>query len=293
MIDLHCHILPGIDDGARDLSESLDMARQFVAEGVTAVACTPHILPGVYRNTGPQIISATNALQRALDDADISLRLVTGADNHVVPDIVTGLRNGHLLTLANSRYVLIEPPHHVLPPRLEELFIEVQAAGYVPVLTHPERLTWIKQHYALIQRLVRTGTWMQITAGSLTGAFGRDAKYWAERMANEGLVHILATDAHDAQRRPPDLAKGREVAEKLIGGVAAEHLVVTRPSAVLANQIPSGLPGPESASTGPTTTEAEGRPRESRTIPPFGPPGRHALDGTRRGLLGRLRRLFD
>ena len=293
MIDLHCHILPGIDDGARDRSVALDMARQFVAEGVTTVACTPHILPGVYRNTGPQIRLATDELQQALNDADIPLRLTSGADNHVVPDIVTGLQNGHLLTLANSRYVLIEPPHHVLPPRLEELFLEIQAAGYVPILTHPERLTWIGQNYALIKRLVHAGAWMQLTAGSLTGAFGRDAQYWAERMAVEGLVHILATDAHDAQRRPPNLAEGRDRAEKLIGRVAATHLVVTRPSGVLANQIPSSLPSPESTNTGPATTETEERPREPRTTSSFGPPGRHALDGTRRGLFGRLRRLFD
>ena len=144
MIDLHCHILPGIDDGAADLGVAVAMARAFVADGVTVVACTPHILPGVYHNTGPQIRQAVQDLQQALDAQGIALRLTTGADVHMVPDFVAGLRSGHLLSLANSRYVLVEPPHHVAPPRLDDLFFQLIVAGYVPILTHPERLGWIK-----------------------------------------------------------------------------------------------------------------------------------------------------
>src|SRR5690606_29532618 len=110
---------------------------------------------------------------------------------------------GRLLTLADTRYVLVEPPHHVAPPRLEDLFFALSAAGYVPILTHPERLSWINTHYDAIKRLADAGVWMQLTAGSLTGAFGRNARYWAERMLDEGRAHILATDAHDTVRRPP------------------------------------------------------------------------------------------
>src|SRR4051812_43021892 len=105
MIDLHCHILPGLDDGAPDLSMSLEMAKTFAAQGVTVVACTPHILPGLYQNSGPQIRKATAQLQQAIDEEGISLRLVSGADNHIVPDFVTGLRSGHLLPLGDTRYV--------------------------------------------------------------------------------------------------------------------------------------------------------------------------------------------
>ena len=162
MIDLHCHILPGIDDGAADLSVSLEMARAFVADGVSVVACTPHILPGLYHNSGPQIRQAVAQLQQILDKEGIPLRLVTGADNHIVPSFVAELRSGHLLSLADSRYVLVEPPHHVAPPRLEDLFFNILVAGYVPILTHPERLSWIKSHYQAIQRLV--ASWRLDTA---------------------------------------------------------------------------------------------------------------------------------
>src|SRR6185312_7016156 len=135
MIDLHCHILPGIDDGAADLSVSIAMARAQVADGVSVVACTPHILPGLYANSGPQIRSCTQHLQQILKNEGIPLQLVPGADNHIVPDFVERLRSGDLLPLADSRYVLVEPPHQVAPPRLEDLFFNILAAGYVPILT--------------------------------------------------------------------------------------------------------------------------------------------------------------
>lgn len=290
MIDLHCHILPGIDDGAADLAMSLAMARAFVAEGVTAVACTPHILPGLYMNSGPAIRAAVSALDDELRREAIPLTLLSGADNHVVPDFVAGLRSGHLLSLADTRYVLVEPPHHVIPPRLEEFFFNILVAGYIPILTHPERLTWIASHYPLMERLVRGGAWMQITAGSLSGAFGKNARYWSERMLDEGLVHILATDAHDVVRRPPNLSAGREAAAKRVGDAEAEHLVVTRPRGVVANVMPSELPAPPAFASG---TDA----RQSRTVSGHDHAGEHHDDrDAGRGMrffAGRLRRIFE
>jgi protein-tyrosine phosphatase len=253
VIDLHCHILPGIDDGASDLRTALAMAEASVADGVQVLACTPHILPGVYHNTGPQIRAAVRQLQEQLDAHEIPLRLVAGADVHIVPDFVAGLRSGHLLTLADSRYVLVEPPHHVAPPRLKDLMFQLLVADYVPILTHPERLTWINAQYADIVEMGRAGVWMQITAGAIVGDFGKMAKYWAERMLDEGLVHIIATDAHDTQRRPPALSRGRDAAAVRVGEQEAEHLVVSRPLGIVQNQLPSTLPRPLSGSPSAAT----------------------------------------
>src|SRR5262245_44737509 len=122
MIDLHCHILPGIDDGAAELSVSLEMANTFVEDGVSFVACTPHILSGLYHNSGPQIRQAVAHLQQILQNEGIPLRLVTGADNHIVPSFVADLGSGHLLSLADSRYVLVEPPQIVAPPLREHRY---------------------------------------------------------------------------------------------------------------------------------------------------------------------------
>ena len=285
MIDLHCHILPGIDDGAADLSVSLEMARAFVADGVSVVACTPHILPGLYHNSGARIREATAQLQDILQQEGIALQLATGADNYIVPDFLAQLRSGHLLSLANSRYVLVEPPHHVAPPRLEEFFFGLLVAEYVPILTHPERLTWISSHYESVRRLVRAGAWMQITAGSLAGNFGRNARYWGERLLDEGCVHIIATDAHDLTRRPPNLSQGRELAAKRVGDTEAQHLVVTRPRGILHNDVPSDIPRPRSAedhrAEEPVATSAD----------KVAPQNRHGAPAAR--FVGRLRRYFE
>jgi protein-tyrosine phosphatase len=233
------------------------MASAFVNDGVTVVACTPHILPGLYQNSGPHIRKAVFDLRRRINEKGIPLRVVTGADNHVTPDFVDQLRRGELLSLADSRYVLVEPPHHVAPPRLRELFFDLIVAGYVPILTHPERLTWINLHYESIRQLVQAGVWLQVTAGSLAGAFGKNARYWSERMLEDGVVHILATDAHDIERRPPNLGKGRDLVARRIGDCEAENLVVTRPKGVLRNAVPSTLPPPARAMVRKDAAETE------------------------------------
>lgn len=289
MIDLHCHILPDLDDGAADLTTALAMARAFVADGVSRVACTPHILPGLYHNKGPGIQAAVAKLRAELDREGIALGLVAGADNHIAPDCVSQLRTGQMLTLAGSRYVLIEPPHHVVPQRIEQVFFDLLMAGYVPILTHPERLRWIDSDYALIQKLARAGVWMQITAGSLAGVFGSRVQYWAERMLDEGVVDVLATDAHDVDRRRPDLSRARELAAKRLGDDEAWHLVSTRPRGVLDNVLPSDLPAPECHSL----RRPDG---SSRLIDPGGA-GQQAGGGSAgnsgvRHLAGRLRRFL-
>ena len=242
MIDLHCHLLPGIDDGARDLETSLEMARVAVADGIRVTACTPHIQPGVFDNRAEDIRAGVVALQKALNDAGIPLTLVVGCDAHVRHDFVPALRNRQLVSLHDTRYVLFEPPHHVVPPRMEDLLFDILAAGYVPILTHPERLTWIAPQFEMLRRLSRSGVWMQITSGSVTGRFGRGPQELAERMLGEGMVHILATDAHSTRRRPPLLREGMEAAAKIVGEEEARHMVDTRPRIVLENSVSTVAP---------------------------------------------------
>jgi protein-tyrosine phosphatase len=235
MIDLHSHILPGIDDGATNLAMSLDMARIAVKDGIRVMACTPHIYPGLYENHKAGIVAARDALQAALDENGIALQLTTGADVHLVPGVLEGLRSGTIPSLHDTRYVLLEPSHHVAPPRFAESVFQLVAAGYVPVITHPERLTWIKDHFAMMAQLTRQGAWLQVTAGALTGLFGPGPKYWAERFVGEGLTHVLATDAHSSTRRVPVLSEGLAVAQKLLGTQEAQLLVQGRPATLLAN----------------------------------------------------------
>jgi protein-tyrosine phosphatase len=234
-------LLPGIDDGSKDLAMSLAMARMAAADGISTIACTPHILPGVYNNSGPAIRGAVDRLRGCIAEAGVAISLVTGADVHIAPDLGVQLRDGRVLTLNDSRYLLIEPPHHVLPPRFEDLIFGLQASGFVPILTHPERLSWIDGHYDLIRRLVSSSVLMQITAGSVMGRFGRRPRYWADRMLDEGLCHLLATDAHNTEQRAPRMADARDLVAQRLGDNEAINLVLRRPQGILDNRSPAEL----------------------------------------------------
>lgn len=242
MIDLHCHMLPGIDDGPRDMESSIEMARIAVEDGITWSVCTPHIYPGLYNNTANGIGKAVVAFREHLKQAGISLEITYGADIQLVPHLIHGLESRQMPTLHGSRYFLFEPPHHVLPPRFLDTLFAVLARGYVPVITHPERLTWIEDGYDLLPEAVRSGAWVQVTAGALVGRFGNGPKYWAEKMLGEGIVHVLATDAHDPKYRPPLLAEAKHRAGVLVGQDEAERLVSTRPLAILQDLEPSKVP---------------------------------------------------
>lgn len=242
--DLHCHILPNLDDGAADLATSLAMARAATADGIDRIACTPHIYPGLYPNDAAGISRAKERLAAKFREEGIDLELAVGADIHMVPELVTGLQSGRLPTINASRYLLLEPSHHIAPPRLEETIFELIAHGYVPLITHPERLAWIEDHYQRMVELGRQGAWLQVTAASLMGDFGRRARYWAERMISEGVVHVLATDAHGAELRPPLMSDGMVLAQRFVGAEEAEALTTVRTSAAWEDRPPEQVTRP-------------------------------------------------
>jgi len=218
------------------------MARKAVEDGIEVIACTPHIYPGLYENTAQGIHQGVEALQAELDREGVELKLSFGADTHLTPDLVAGLRSGRIPSLGDTRYFLLEPPHHVAPPHFDEFVFNVLTAGYVPIVTHPERLTWVEDHYDVFVRLAEAGAWMQLTSGSLTGRFGKRTQYWAERFLDDGVVHILATDSHSVDRRPPLLAEGRDAAARRLGDEEAVNLVETRPRGILDDLEPARMP---------------------------------------------------
>ena len=219
------------------------MARLAAADGTIVLACTPHFMPGVYDTSLDVVEWAVDNLADALKEQDVDLRLVIGGDIHAAPNLAARLTAGAVPTINGSRYFLLEPPHDVLPPRFEDLVFELLAEGYVPILTHPERLKWIESRYAVIRQLAEAGVLMQLTAGAVFGRFGRRPRYWSERMLDEGIVHFLATDAHNADRRPPDLSRGRDAVAARFGDEAALDLVLHNPLIVLEDKEPSQIRG--------------------------------------------------
>lgn len=251
MIDLHSHILPAVDDGAASLEVSLEMARLAVADGIAVMACTPHFMKGVYDTEASTVATGVETLARHLARHRIPLGLVGGGDIHASPCLAAGLAAGTIPSLGGSRYFLFEPPHHVLLPGLLKLVRLLISAGFVPVLTHPERLTWIDAHYDVVCEIGAAGAAVQITAASITGGFGRRPRYWSERMLDEARVDLVASDAHDAVRRPPLMSNARERVAARIGEDAAERLFNENPCRMLAD-LP--LPPKPRGAVGPAQT---------------------------------------
>jgi len=211
------------------------MARMAADDGITRLACTPHIVPGLYENDALKIRTATIALQAAIVDAGIDLELIVGADVHIAPDLPATLGTDRVPTLNGTRYFLFEPTHHVLPPRLEDLAVQVIEAGFVPIITHPERLSWLEHHYDILERLNALGCLMQVTAGSITGSFGKSVRRQAERLLDEGRVDVVASDAHNIGGRPPILSRARDAVAERLGDDEANAMVAGRPAHILAD----------------------------------------------------------
>jgi protein-tyrosine phosphatase len=213
------------------------MAQFAVAGGTRILACTPHILPGLYHNDAAGITRRVLALRKVLAEADVNLQLVIGADVHIAPDLPQKLTDKVVPTLNGSRYFLLEPPHHIVPPNLLSFVERLVDAGYVPIITHPERLTWVSKHYGLIEDAGRIGALMQITAGSLTGQFGAKAKALAIRMLEEGRVDLVASDAHNVTGRSPILKPAFAVVVESAGSDVARRLFVETPAQILRNAV--------------------------------------------------------
>ena len=256
MIDLHCHLLPGIDDGPKDLATTLTMARIAVDDGIETIFCTPHIYPGLYDNAQADIVRRVDALRASLQVENIPLKLNYGADTHLVPEVTEGLKSGRIPTLGGSRYLLLEPSHNVRPPRFTESVFSLIGAGYVPVITHPERLTWAGDHMQDFFTLAKAGAWMQITGGALLGRFGPSVQRLADRFVGDGWTAVLASDAHTTNRRAPQLAEAVRRASALVGKDEALRMVVDRPQLVIddappdAALLPPALCNRTSATTG-------------------------------------------
>lgn len=236
MIDLHSHILHGLDDGARSQEDALHMARLAVADGVTLMAATPHS-PASTASVlyEPAVVRARAArLVAALRDEGTALEVVVGTEITYEAEIVEKLERGHLLPYAGTRTILLEPPWGGLPEDFTVTLFRLQVAGYRVLLAHPERLPDVQENPNVLIPLIERGVLVQLTAQALAGAQGDFMRGVAEQLLTHNMVHVLASDAHGAPpRRPPGMAYARKRAAELVGEVAARALVLDTPRALL------------------------------------------------------------
>jgi protein-tyrosine phosphatase len=246
LIDLHCHILPGVDDGPADLTESLAMARQAVSDGVEKIVATPHVQNGVYHNLFSLVVENVENLQKALAAQSLPLKLYPGQEVHLCVGMIDKLSSGEISTLdTNGRYVLLELPFQGIPPGAKEEIFQLRLKGITPILAHPERNIFLQRQLEWVYDLVDMGCLVQITAMSITGRLGGDARGCAKKLLKLRLAHLIASDAHSSEYRTPVLSAGVHAAAKILGSMSeAQDMVCSRPEAVLAG-LPIKIPEPE------------------------------------------------
>jgi protein-tyrosine phosphatase len=239
MIDLHSHVLPGQDDGARTLEESLEMLRIAAASGTTDIVATAH----ANHQYAFDPAAVAYKLARLRDAAGPLPRIHYGCELHLTAEnIAAATRSPPDYSIAQSGFLLIEFPDLQIPPNSQDILRRLIASGLRPILAHPERNPALQRNHRELKKWIDLGCAVQITAQSITGAFGAGARLAAANFLRRGLVHLVASDAHDTAHRPPALKEARGHVEDRFGAAAADLLFQANPAAILAGDAVSALP---------------------------------------------------
>jgi protein-tyrosine phosphatase len=235
MIDIHCHLLPGIDDGPKSWEESLDLAQAMVDDGIATAVATPHLIDGVYGNTRTVVEPLVVQLRDRLKSAGIELRVEAAAEVDLSSRHVTS--ESLELPLLGGNAVLLEMPMAVIPHAMADILFGLRSRGILPVLAHPERNELLQDNVSLCDDWLQSGAALQLDADSLLGVWGHNTQRCAERLLQRGKYHAMASDAHSTQKRPPRMREALEVARGIVGD-AASGLVNKGPSEILAGRVP-------------------------------------------------------
>jgi protein-tyrosine phosphatase len=238
LIDLHSHILPGIDDGAKNLEEAVELAKHSVENGVSRMVCTPHIHQGIFDNNFSSISSAFDLLVNELRKQNIPLQIAFGSEVRVTPDIINWVTEGTLPFIGeweDKKALLLELPHSHIPPGIENLVRWLLKNGVQPIIPHPERNREIIADPARINTLKRIGCLFQVTAGAFIGRFNEHVQSLAETLLQEKLITYVASDMHSLKRRPNDMLACRNAIEVLTDTETANSLVFDVPSTITKN----------------------------------------------------------
>ena len=229
-IDIHCHILPGIDDGPETIEESLEMIEMACDDGGSHIFATPHILKGLHNNSSETIINSLNNFKNHVNNG---MEVLYGADVRVSNDLLELIEKKEIPTLNGSEYLLLELPFYVMPPNMENMIFALRQKGIIPVLAHPERYPYLMRNLQQLKRLRDLGVIYQVTAASLTGGFGRDICRVCFSMIKEGIVDFVASDAHNSKTRPPILSKAYREVKREFDVETADRLFFHNPRKIL------------------------------------------------------------
>lgn len=234
MIDFHCHILPGLDDGAKNIEESLAMAKIAEEDGIQALVCTPHLYEESYDTMLETATPRFEELEQRLIDSGSKLKLIFGAEVHVAPELPAFITRKKI-PLIGGRYILLELPFNEVPGYMKHLIFELRIAGVTPIIAHPERNIVLADDPNILLTWLEQGALAQVNAGSIIGIFGHNAAQTAEIMLTHHMVHFIGSDAHHAEgRRTPMLSPCRQALEEMLGKEQAEDLLTNNPTKAIA-----------------------------------------------------------
>ena len=236
-IDIHCHIMPGVDDGSPDMATSLEMLRIADKNGITYLILTPHHKP-MHHNVSPEHnVAYRKKLQEAAKEAGIKAKLFSGNEIYYSDETMEELIEGKICSLAGSDYVLVE--FHPTNPykAIQNAVSRVQAAGFIPIIAHVERYSDIVSHPARVKDLIEMGSLIQVNASSIMGKYGFGISHFTKKLLKEELVHFIASDAHDTGRRAPNLLDCRNYVERKYGEDYGKKLFFTNPANVIRNEL--------------------------------------------------------
>lgn len=252
MIDLHCHYLPGIDDGAQTLEESVELAQAAVAAGIRTALMTPHIHPGRYENSASSIGTLCAAFQRVLEHKGIPLEIRPGGEVRISADIVPMVEGGEipfLGALDGYRVMLLEFPHSHLLLGADKLVNWLLARRIRPLIAHPERNKEVMRNPEKIEPYVKMGCMLQLTGASIIGEFGKPAQACARKLIERGWATVVATDAHNLRHRPPNLDRAYEALVELGGDALARQFTIDMPEKIVGGDALCDSPGVGSGAT--------------------------------------------
>ncbi len=237
VIDLHCHLLPGIDDGPATLEGALDLARLSVANGITTAVATPHIQPGLYNNSRESIEEVYKHFREVLETEQIPLELGMAAEVRVSPEVLPMIAADQVPFLGEYegyKLILLEFPHGTIPPGSDKMVNWLLARNIRPVIAHPERNRDVIRKLEKMAPFIEQGCLLQLTAGSVAGCFGPQVQQRTFQMLEAGWVTLLASDTHNRAHRPPELEPGRRAAATIVGEANSWALVRDNPAGLIA-----------------------------------------------------------
>jgi protein-tyrosine phosphatase len=234
MIDIHCHLLPGLDDGAKSSEEALGIALQLQEAGFKTVIATPHVLEGRDYLVPERILKATEEFNKLLKAHDVKVEILPGSENYLFPDMANWVEEGKLLTLGNTgKYILVELPLLDIPHYTEQVFFDLQVSGVTPVLAHPERNKRLVDEPERLVAWAERGVLFQMELRSLSGRYGPEAERFGGAMLESGLVHLIGTDAHRVAQSGEAYRDELRKIEERVGSHVLEEITLLNPQKVI------------------------------------------------------------